>query len=254
MPSYGPLSAEAYGIWFPEQKYEDSDFFENWIRQGKGPALELGCGDGRLLIPYVEKGLEVDGVDLSPYMIEQAQLKAVKKKVSVNLYCQPMQNLSLPKRYSTLYIPYGSFMLIHSLDEVRHALLCFHDHLVDGGRLCIPAFIPTEADIHQQAPRHGEWRLRREGVRSDGSTIRCYEQAHFDTANQIETAAYLYTVEKMGQVIATEEEELVMRWHTQEQLRKLLIEAGFKNILCFREYTDMPASLSDPEFTFVAVK
>lgn len=254
MPSYGPLSSEAYGIWFPEQKYEDTDFFESWIRKGNGPALELGCGDGRLLIPFVEKGLRVDGVDLSPYMLDQCRKNAAKKQLSVNLYAQAMQNLDLPGRYATLYIPYGTFMLISSMDDVRQALTRFWKHLTPGGRLIIPSLIPTESDIHQKAPTHDEWRLRRQGTRSDGSTICCYEKAHFDIANQIEKAAYLYTVTKEGKVIATEEEDLLMRWHTQEQLTALLVQAGFKEIHCVREYTNELASPNDPEFTFIATR
>lgn len=252
MPSYGPLSSEAYGIWFPEQKYEDSDFFEHWIRKGEGPALEIGCGDGRLLIPFLSKGLKVEGVDLSPHMLEQCRKKAEKNKVAPTLYCQAMQQLKIPHRYATIYIPYGTFMLLSSLDDVKKALSGFRQHLLPGGRLLIPLLIPTETDIHQKAPSHDEWRLRREGTRSDGSTIRCFEKAHFDLVNQTEDAAYLYTVTKDGQVIATEEEELHMRWHTQPQMEKLLSQAGFKEIDCYREYTDEKASPNDPEFTFVA--
>ena len=255
MPSYGTISSEAYGIWFPEKKYEDTDFYAQLIREGKGSALEVGCGNGRLLVPYVKEGLNVDGVDLSSYMLEECKKKARKHGVNVNLYKQAMQNLDLPRKYSTIYIPYGSFTLIDNMNEVCQALRGFYNHLTPSGKLVIPLFLPEKTDIHQDAAVEGENRLRREGIRpSDGAIIRCYEKVHFDQKNQIERAQYHYDVIKDGQVIATEEEDLCFRWHTQEQFYELLKEAGFTDIKSVECYTDKPALPDAPEFCFIGTK
>jgi SAM-dependent methyltransferase len=37
-------------------------------REG-GPVLEIGCGTGRVLIPVARTGVEIVGLDLSPYML-----------------------------------------------------------------------------------------------------------------------------------------------------------------------------------------
>ena len=44
------------------------DFFGRLVEAGQ-PALDLGCGTGRLLVPWVAAGLDVDGVDAAPDMI-----------------------------------------------------------------------------------------------------------------------------------------------------------------------------------------
>ncbi|MDX1688379.1 MAG: class I SAM-dependent methyltransferase [Candidatus Promineifilaceae bacterium] len=45
------------------------DFYRRIIEDGKGRALELGCGAGRLLIAYLQKGLDVAGLDISGDML-----------------------------------------------------------------------------------------------------------------------------------------------------------------------------------------
>ena len=64
--------------------------------------LDVGCATGRLVIQYRSEGLDVDGVDLSPEMIEICQRKADKAGVPVALYQQPMEELELRRRYRTL--------------------------------------------------------------------------------------------------------------------------------------------------------
>ena len=44
------------------------EFFRRYVEAGQ-PALDLACGTGRLLVPYVASGLDVDGVDMSADMI-----------------------------------------------------------------------------------------------------------------------------------------------------------------------------------------
>ena len=254
MDSYGPLSSEAYGLWFPEKEYEDADFYRSYLENGDAPALEVGCGDGRLLIPFVKEGFKVEGVDLSSHMLEQCRRRAKKKQVEVTLYEQAMQHLSLPKKYGTIFIPYGSFMLVSDMSDVKRALNTFYQHLLPKGHLIIPLFIPNQTDIHQEAAVADTWRLRREGERADGTLIRCWEKAQFDQEKQREHAEYRYEVLENGAVKATEEEVLELQWHTQTQFRDHLENAGFQEIKCFKAYSRDPASPEDSEFVFVGRK
>src|SRR6478752_10117478 len=68
---YDGLVAEAYDVWLPpDGRYDDRDFYRDLIRKGDGPALELGCGNGRLLVGYLADGLDVEGVDSSADMLD----------------------------------------------------------------------------------------------------------------------------------------------------------------------------------------
>ena len=50
-------------------------FFRSYVESGQ-PALDVGCGSGRLLVPWVADGLDVDGVDASADMIEACRYAA----------------------------------------------------------------------------------------------------------------------------------------------------------------------------------
>ena len=38
---------------------------------GQGPALELAIGTGRIALPLAARGIQVDGIDISPAMVDQ---------------------------------------------------------------------------------------------------------------------------------------------------------------------------------------
>ena len=73
----------------------------------KGRLLEVGCGTGRLLLPLLEAGHEVDGLDASPEMLAQCRSKLEERgdKQVVRLECAeaariPFPDASYPFAYS----------------------------------------------------------------------------------------------------------------------------------------------------------
>jgi len=57
--------------WGPE-----GPFYLEFARQAAGPVLELGCGTGRLTIPFAQQGIDMVGLDVAPQMLAQARAKA----------------------------------------------------------------------------------------------------------------------------------------------------------------------------------
>jgi ubiquinone/menaquinone biosynthesis C-methylase UbiE len=56
--------------------WPDRFFFLDLIGQYGQPALDIGCGTGRLILDYMSQGLDVDGVDVSPEMLAICRDKA----------------------------------------------------------------------------------------------------------------------------------------------------------------------------------
>ena len=75
-----------YGLvakWWAEFN-EDGDeiaYFQKYVERGQ-PALDVACGTGRLLIPYLREGLDVDGCDVSADMIALCREKAEREGLS----------------------------------------------------------------------------------------------------------------------------------------------------------------------------
>ena len=49
------------------------EYFRRFVEAGQ-PALDVACGTGRSLVPYLRAGLDVDGCDISPDMLAHAGL------------------------------------------------------------------------------------------------------------------------------------------------------------------------------------
>jgi SAM-dependent methyltransferase len=69
-------------------------FFRTAIERFGQPALDLGCGTGRILVPLLRAGIEVDGCDISGDMIEWCAKAASADGFSPCLSVQPMQDLA----------------------------------------------------------------------------------------------------------------------------------------------------------------
>ncbi len=79
-------------------------YFQRFVEDDGQPALDVACGTGRLLLPYLRAGLDVDGCDVSADMIALCREKAEREGFAPNLYVQPMHQLDLPRRYRTIYV------------------------------------------------------------------------------------------------------------------------------------------------------
>ena len=147
----------------------DVDFFRAAIEDGGQPALEIGCGTGRLLLPYLADGLDVDGVDSSAEMLAICRRKAGELGLGVRLYRQSMEALELPRRYRMIYVPTATIQLL-TAPEAAEAMGRFYRHLEPGGLVMLSLFLPWKTDFAADPAPPDQWRLRREGVRRSEST------------------------------------------------------------------------------------
>src|SRR5258706_6845677 len=100
---------------------EELDYARAAIRKFGEPALDLGCGAGRILIPMLADGFDVDGSDVSADMIEQARGLAAKSGFSPRLSSEPAHALDLTRIYRTIYMC-GVFGIGGRRDHDREAL------------------------------------------------------------------------------------------------------------------------------------
>jgi cyclopropane fatty-acyl-phospholipid synthase-like methyltransferase len=56
------------------------------------------CGTGRLLLDYVQQGVDIDGVNTSPEMLALCRQKAQAPGLAPTLCEQQMEALQLPRK------------------------------------------------------------------------------------------------------------------------------------------------------------
>jgi SAM-dependent methyltransferase len=108
---------------------------------GPGPALELAIGAGRIALPLAARGIRVDGVDVSPEMLERLRAKPGGDLLSTVV--GDFADVPVQGSYRLIFVVWNSlFNLLTQADQVR----CFENvatHLTDEGSFVVEAFVPA---------------------------------------------------------------------------------------------------------------
>ncbi len=256
---YRGLVAEAWDrLRGDTSAWPDRPFYRSIIEEQGGAALDVGCGTGRLTLDYLAAGLDVDGVDNSPEMLEICRAKAAERGLDLSgrLFEQELDALRLPRRYRTIFVPSATFQLLTDEGAAAAALQHCHAHLEPGGVL-VMSFIAT---LWGNATRPAQlewstWRLvaERPWLEQD-SQIRRFMRTRYDHAQQLQHEENRYELLVGGQVTHSElhRREPNVRWYTRAQIRHAVHSAGFADVRLTSEFTNQPALESDAIFCVLA--
>lgn len=108
---------------------------------GPGPALELGIGAGRIALRLAACGIRVDGIDLSPAMVDQLRTRPGGDQLSVTI--GDLADVPVSGAYRLIYVVFNTlFNLLTQEDQVR----CFENvaaHLTGDGSFVVEALVPA---------------------------------------------------------------------------------------------------------------
>ncbi|HYX76124.1 MAG TPA: class I SAM-dependent methyltransferase [Gaiellaceae bacterium] len=106
-----------------------------------GGALELGIGTGRIALPLAERGVRVEGIDLSPDMVAQLRSKPGGEELPVAI-----GDFSTTRVGSTFSLVYLVFNTISNLTSQEAQVACFANaaaHLEPGGCFVVEVGVPS---------------------------------------------------------------------------------------------------------------
>jgi SAM-dependent methyltransferase len=237
-------------------------YFQRFIEDDGEPALDVACGTGRLLLPYLRAGLEVDGCDVSADMVALCREKAEREGYAPHLFVQPMHALDPPRRYRTIYVC-GAFGLGSSREQDCEALRRFHAHLEPGGTLLLDAEVPyADARLwkywleEERAALPGPMPVpRRRRTASDGAeyalTSRVLELDPLRQRSALEMRAQLW---RDGDLEAEETRRIDMHHYFVDELSMMVERAGFGDVVVHGDHVEAPPTPEDEFVVLVATK
>ena len=237
-------------------------FYRAFVERDGQPALDLACGTGRLLLPLLRAGLDVDGCDLSPDMLARCREQAAREGLAPRLYQQAMHALDLPRAYRTIYIC-DSFGIGGRREQDAETLRRCHRQLAPGGTLVFSHDLPyANADhwsywLPEQRRRLPEaWPAtgdRRRAANGDELELRA-RLVDLDPLEQLATRQMRASLWRAGQLAAEEEHTLLENLYFRNELLLLLAQAGFGDVAVHAGYSGAAATAEDTTLVFVARK
>ncbi|MBH5316392.1 class I SAM-dependent methyltransferase [Paenibacillus sp. GSMTC-2017] len=228
---YSSLCTEIYDFTKPVGYSLDGDieYYQERIKTCQGRILEAAVGSGRFMIPLLEAGYTVDGIDYSPEMLDSCRKRCRERGLNPNLYEGKLQGFSLPYKYEAIIIPTGSFCLIEKREDSLNALNCFYNHLVTGGRLIVDLELP-------HSWKTGEISTSTFSLpNGDGITMES-KSIEIDWLNQYTVSYIKYEKWHQGKLSQTELQRFAMRWYGVDEFKLILEGIGFTDITCSADY------------------
>lgn len=144
----------------------DETFYREAAAAADGPVLEGACGTGRLYLELLRDGVDADGFDVSPAMLDV--LRETADGLDPTVWVGDLRSPGADRLYDLVVVPYNSLAALTTVDDQLAALDAAHALLRPGGRLLFDVYVPRQAVI---ASSFGEWRETSVAT-DDGETLR----------------------------------------------------------------------------------
>jgi len=252
-----PFIAEYYDSLPLTLERADLNFFVELARCAGGPVLELACGTGRVLIPIAAAGVQVTGLDLSPYMLARCRQKLGWQPPAVQRWVRLVQgtmtDFDLGERFALVIIPFRSFQLLLTVEEQLACLGSIRRHLDVDGRLVLTFFQTDprrtyDPAFQQETPVMAEKRL------PDGRRLRLAERiVAYHRAQQRNQMELTYSVTHPDGRTERLVQQLAVRYFFPYEVEHLLTRAGFRVLEVYGDYDRSPLTDDSPEMIFLAL-
>jgi SAM-dependent methyltransferase len=205
---------------------DDIPFWVGETGEARGPVLELCCGTGRVLIPCLEAGVDIDGLDLTDAMIEALRARLAARGLSADVALGDMRDFTRPRTYALITIPFNSFLHNPTQADQLATLRCCREHLAPGGRLMLNIFHPSSARL---AELDGLPRLIKTVPHPAGGSARVIDAGRCDpVAQHIAITRTIELLDDAARVTATRETAFELRYVWKPEMELLLALAGFR--------------------------
>ena len=126
---YGNLCTEMYEILHKEAPQDELEFYLSYAEKGMS-ILEPMCGSGRFLVPFLERGYNIKGIDASKEMLSK-----LKEKVpTAQVFQGDILNFDEKEKYDYIFISSGSVSLFTDMELCKKVLQKMKNLLTKKGK------------------------------------------------------------------------------------------------------------------------
>lgn len=248
---YGELATTVYELTKPTgaSLNGDIDYYMERLEGITGPILEAGVGNGRMLIPLLEEGFRIEGVDQSKDMLKACQKNLAAHHLSAPIYQDDLAFFSIDSNYyDAIIMPTSTFCLIQTEELANQVLKNFYHHLKPNGKLMIDLDLPFYPELGESSttsfPLSSKELITYEKKIVEIDWLRQQTIYHLTYAKWVE-----------GVLVKQELQQFLLRWYGLNEFKLMLEKVGFKDISISSDYEfDVYPVDSNQTITFEAIK
>jgi SAM-dependent methyltransferase len=229
---------DAYDLVLKDIPY-GRDFYMALAREAKGPVLDVACGTGRILLPCLEAGVDIEGLDLFEPMLKTLRTKAAALRLSPKLHKADMCDFLLPRRFALIMIPFNAF--IHNMTQEAQisCLTRCREHLLPSGSLVFDTFFPSLEIVG--APQNTRVLEGEMPHPETGLPMRMYDTRTFDrVAQEQHSVNEIELLAADGSVQSIHRSEIRSRYIYKHEMELLLRVAGFARWEIYGDFDRRP--------------
>lgn len=228
---YGKLCAETYEVLHAEAPEDELAFYLSYAHAGD-KILEPMCGSGGFLIPFMERGFDITGIDLSEEMLSALYRKAPR----AHAFKGDILKFDSDAPYDYIFIFSGSFSLFTDEGAADRVLVKLRSLLVPGGKMAIAA--ESMAGAHNG---DGSYRLVSAIPLDDGGELRFSSMDRYDAKTLMQHSPGRYELYRDGEPAESEWMDFQIRLYRFGELEQRLERAGFASVTTYRSFDREPA-------------
>lgn len=223
---YGNLCTEMYEILHDKAPQDELDFYLSYAEKNK-KILEIMCGSGRFLVPFLEYGYNIRGVDFSVEMLEKMKLKAPEADVEYADIAEYTTN----EQFDYIFISSGSVSLFTDMNLCQKILKKIKGLIAPAGK-----FVFAVDTIAAKCLDNDDYEMSVSVKMKNGFDLVLKTKNYFDVQQQIQFSPGIYELYDRDKLLKSEHMDFQTHLYKFGEMENYLREAGFTEIKTYSSF------------------
>lgn len=234
---YGSLCTEMYEILHAEAPEDELEFYLSYAEKGQ-KILEPLCGSGRFLVPFLERGFDISGMDLSTEMLRKLKEKAPNAKVIQ----EDIEKYDSDEKYDYIFISSGSVSLFTDISVCKNILQKMKELLAQNGKFVFA--VDTVAD---RCPEDEDYQISVSVKTKEGFDLVLKGKNHYDEESQTQFSPSIYELYDGANLLQSETMDFQTHLYKLGEMEEYLREIGFTKVNVYSSYDKTIADSNSTE-------
>ena len=224
---YGNLCTEMYEILHEKAPRDELNFYLSYAKK-EDKILEALCGSGRFLIPFMEHGFDIFGIDLSVAMLNKLKQKAPNAKV----FQADILEYSFKNRFDYIFISSGSVSLFTDINLCRKILGKIKEMLTPEGKFVFA--VDTVAD---KCSDDNDYKISVTTKTKEGFDLILKNKNYYDEQSRTQFSPGIYELYNGTELLQSEYMDFQTHLYKFGEMERLLKEIGFTNVKTYSSFS-----------------